>query len=103
MEAPCAEGKVVELCMDRRGTQLEHTFLDESRVRDDTPRSPHIRTLVSYVVLTYMCCVFFSSFYYDRGQPLSGPHLYLFEGKTFSWVTTHTIQICYFGDPVISI
>lgn len=26
------EGRVVELCMDRRGTQLEHTFLDESRV-----------------------------------------------------------------------
>ena len=27
-----ATGKVVELCMDRRGAQLEHTFLDESRV-----------------------------------------------------------------------
>ena len=25
-------GKVVELCIDRRGAQLEHTFLDESRV-----------------------------------------------------------------------
>ena len=27
-----ATGRVVELCMDRRGTQLEHTFLDDTRV-----------------------------------------------------------------------
>ena len=29
-----------------------------------------------------------------RGQPLSGPHLYQFQTKILSWVTTHTMKIC---------